>query len=161
VVALPPGTLEAAQDADIAWARQDGRRRGWQRVPDAQVLRLLAGAESVIRGDERERVLAMGDEMDETDAIRAGGGFQALLAVINRIAGEVNFPLGAAAELLTAIGAYAEQRKSDAVTAERERIRQLAAEHAAYCPQDPARPFTSPRHPFADLLGDPPPGGGA
>lgn len=41
--------------------------------------------------------------------------------------------------------------------AERERIRQLATARSAYCPADPANPFSSPRHPFADLLteGDP------
>jgi hypothetical protein len=39
--------------------------------------------------------------------------FKALLAVINSIAGQMDRPLGTAAELLTAISAYAESRPPD------------------------------------------------
>ncbi len=34
-------------------------------------------------------------------------------------------------------------------------VRQLAAARGAYCPEDPADPLGSHRHPFADLLEDP------
>lgn len=54
---VPAGVVAAAQQADL-----DGRPGDWQRVPDAQVRRLIAGAVTA----ERERaLLAFAAEVDD------------------------------------------------------------------------------------------------